>query len=86
MLVEVHQDQELSSSVGGGPFIGTQEAGDVVVLLEQRQAVDGALVDEVLPVGGAEDLDGHTALIQSSTEHDTVTTSTNQLPENRGSC
>lgn len=50
MLVELRQDQELCSSISCGPFISTQEAGNVVVLLDKWQAVDGTLVDEVLPV------------------------------------
>lgn len=81
MGVELHQDQELVLPVSCRPLVGTQEAGDVLVLLEQRQAVDGALVGEVLPVGRAEDFNGHEALLQRATEHGAVTASTNQLPE-----
>lgn len=50
MWVELHEDQELRASVGRRPLVRGQEAGDVVVLLQQRQAVDGALVDVILPV------------------------------------
>lgn len=81
MGVELHQDQELGLPVSCRPLVSAQEAGDVLVLLEQRQAVDGALVGEVLPVGRAEDFNGHEALLQRATEHGAVTASTNQLPE-----
>lgn len=49
--VEVHNDEELGTPVRCCPLVCAQEAGDVVVLLQQRQAVDGALVGIVLPVG-----------------------------------
>ena len=51
MWIEVHDDEELGSSVSCFPLIGTQEAGNVIVLLQEWQAVDGALVYIVLPVG-----------------------------------
>lgn len=82
--VVLHEDQELWLSVGRRPLVGGQEAGDVVVLLQQRQVVDGALVGEVLPVGRAEEFDGHAALIEAAAEHGAVTSSTNQLQERRG--
>ena len=78
--VVLHEDQELWPSVGRCPLICGQEAGDVVMLLQQRQAVDGALVGVVLPVGRAEEFDGHAALIETSAKHGAITTSTNQLP------
>lgn len=51
MRIEVHDNEELWASIGRRPLVGAQEARDVVVLLQQRQAVDGALVGVVLPVG-----------------------------------
>ena len=83
MWVVLHEDQELWLSVGCHPLVGSQEAGDVDMLLQQRQTVDGALVGEVLPVGRAEEFDGHTALIKAATKYCTITSSTNQLPERR---
>lgn len=49
--VEVHDNEELWPSVGGGPLLCAEEVGHVEVLLQQRQAVDGALIGEGLPIG-----------------------------------
>ena len=81
--IELHDDQELWLSVGCRPLIGSQEAADVVMLLQQREAVDRALVGKVLPVSRAEDFDGHAALVKTATKHYAVTPSTNQLSERR---
>lgn len=83
MWVELHQDKELRPAVSRRPLVGRQEAGDVVVLLQQRQAVDGALVGVVLPVGRAEEFDRHAAFVKTASEHCAITTSTNQLPGKR---
>ena len=80
MGVVLHEDQELWPSVSRRPLVGGQEACDVVVLLQQRHAVDGALVGVVLPVGRAEEFDGHAALVKTATKHGAVTTPANQLP------
>lgn len=50
LWVELHEDEEFGPPVGRRPLLGAQEAGEVGVL-QQRQAVDGALVAEVVPVG-----------------------------------
>ncbi len=84
MWVELHEDQELWSSVCCRPLVGGQEASNVVMLLQQRQTVDGALVGVVLPVGWAEEFDGHAALVKTATKHCAVTTPTNQLPGGQG--
>lgn len=83
MWVELHEDQELWSPIGRRPLVGGQEAGDVVVLLQQWQAVDGTLVGVVLPVGGAEEFDGYAALAETAAKHGAITTPTNQLPGGR---
>lgn len=83
MWVELHQDQELRPAVSRRPLVGRQEAGDVVVLLQQRQTVDGALVGVVLPVGRAEEFDRHAAFVKTASEHCAITTPTNQLPGKR---
>lgn len=75
--VVLHEDQELRCSL-----VGRQEAGDVVVL-QQRQAVDGALVAVVLLIGRAEHFDGDAALVEAAAVDCAVMTSTNQLPEMR---
>lgn len=78
--VEVHDDKELGPSVSGAPLLGAEEAGHVGVLLQQRQAVDGALVGEGLPIGRTEELDSDAAVAQEPAEHCAVAASTNQLP------
>lgn len=78
--VEVHDDEELRSSICGCPLLGTEEAGHIGVLLQQRQAVDGALVGVGLSIGRTEELDGDTAVTEEPAEHCAVAASTNQLP------
>lgn len=80
MRVVLHEDQELQPAVARCPLVGRQEAGDVVVLLQQRQAVDGALGGVVLPVGRAEEFDCHAVLVKTAAIHRAVMTPTNQLP------
>lgn len=76
--VVVHDQQVLGAALGAGALVGRHEAGDVVVL-EQRQPVDGALVEEVLPVGGGEHLDGHGPLVQGAAVDGAVAAPSDQL-------
>lgn len=83
MRVVLHEDQELWPAIACRPLVGCQETGHVVMLLQQRQAVDGALGGVVLPVGRSEEFNSYAALVKTATIHCAVTTSTNQLPERR---
>lgn len=83
MWVVLHEDQKLWSPIGCHLLVGGQVAGDVVMLLQQRQSVDGALVGEVWVVSRAENFNSNASLIQRATKHRSITTSTNQLPERR---
>lgn len=78
MWVVVHDQQVLGASLGACALIGGDKVADVVVL-QQRQAVDGALVQEVLPVGAGEHLDGHGPLVQRTTVDSAVAAPPDQL-------
>lgn len=51
MWVEVHDKEELKASIRCHPLNCAEETGDVVVLLQQWQTVDGSLIGVVLSVG-----------------------------------
>lgn len=76
--VVVHDQQVLGAALGARALVGGDEVADVVVL-QQRQAVDGALVEEVLPVGAGEHLDGHGPLVQRAAVDGAVAATANQL-------
>lgn len=78
MWVVVHDHQVLGAALGARALVGGDEVADVVVL-QQRQAVDGALVEEVLPVGAGEHLDGHGPLVQRAAVDGAVAAAPNQL-------
>lgn len=82
--VEVHDDEELGPSITCGPLLGAEEASHVSMLLQQRQAVDGALVGKGLPIGRSEELDGDAPVGQEPPEHSAVAASANQLPRHTG--
>lgn len=63
MGVVVHDEQVLGAPLLARPLVGGHEPGDVVVL-QQRQPIDGALVQEVLAVGRGEHLHGDGPLVQ----------------------
>lgn len=80
MWVVVHDQQVLGASFWTRPFVGGDEPGNVV-MLQQRQPVDGALIEEVLAVGCGEHFDGHGPLIQRATVDGAVSATPNQLKE-----
>lgn len=51
MRIEVHDNEELRASISRRPLVGAQEVCNVVVLLQQRQTVDGSFIGVVLSVG-----------------------------------
>jgi len=82
--VVVHDQQVLRAALGARALVGGDKVGDVVVL-QQRQPVDGALVVEVLPVGRGEHLHGHGPFVQRAAVHGAVSTAPDQLAgEGRG--
>lgn len=80
MWVVVHDQQVLGASLWARPLVRRHKAGDVVVL-QQRQAVDGALVEEVLTVGGGEHLHRHGPLIQRAAVDGAVSATPDQLKD-----
>lgn len=78
MWVVVHDQQVLGASLRARALIGGDKVADVVVL-QQRQAVDGALVEEVLPVGASEHLDSDGPLVQRAAVDGAVAAPPNQL-------
>lgn len=80
MWVVLHDQQVLGASLRARALVGGDEAGDVVVL-QQRQAVDGALVEEVLAVADGENLHGDRLLVQGAAVHGAVPSTSDQLQE-----
>ena len=82
MWVVVHDQQVFSPSFWARPLIGSNKSSDAVVL-QQRQTVDGAFVEEVLAIGCAEHLHGHGLLVQGAAVHGAIPAASNQLTEVR---
>lgn len=82
MWIVVQDQQVLCPPLRARPLIGRDEASNVIVL-QQRQAVDGALVDEVLPIGCGEHLHGDGALVQRAAVHGAVPAASDQLEGSR---
>lgn len=80
MGVVVHDQQVLRASLWARSLVGRHEPCDVIVL-QQRQAVDGALVEEVLPVGRGEHLYSDRPLIQRAAVNGSVSATPDQLKE-----
>lgn len=76
--VVVHHQQVLGAPFWARPLVSSNKAGDVVVL-EQRQPVDGTLVEEILPVGRSEDFHGYRPLIQRAAVDGAVSPTANEL-------
>ncbi len=83
MWVVIHDQQVLSASLWSRPLICGYEACDVVVL-QQRQPVDGAFVEEILAVGCSEHLHSHRPLIQRAAVDGAISATPNQLKEVMG--
>ena len=82
MGVVLHHQQVLHPPLRPQTLVGGGEAGDVFVL-QQGEPVDGALVEEVLPIGRGEHLDRHLTLVQRTAVHRAVAAAANQLREKR---
>lgn len=80
MWVVVHDQQVLSASLWACPLVGSHKPSDVV-MLQQRQSVDGAFIEEVLAVGSSEHLHSHGSLIQRATVDSAVSATPNQLKD-----
>ena len=80
MGVVVHDQQVFCASFRAGALVCGHKASDVVVL-QQRQPVDGAFVQEVLTVGRGEHLHGDRPLVQRATVHCAVPATANQLEQ-----
>lgn len=80
MGVVVHDQQVLGPPLWTRPLVCGDEPGDVVVL-QQRQPVNGALIEEVLPIGCSEHLHSHRPLIQGATVDGAISATPNQLKE-----
>lgn len=52
-------------------------------MLQERQAVDGALVDKVLPIGCCKHFNGDGPLVQRAAVHRAVSATSNQLKRER---
>lgn len=78
MWIVVQDQQIFCTSLWACPFIGSDEASDVIVL-QQRQAVDGALVDEVLTIGCGEHLHSDRPLVQGAAVHGAIPAASDQL-------
>lgn len=76
--VVVHHQQVLGAPLWARPLVSSNKAGDVVVL-KQRQPVDGTLVEEILPVGCSEHFNGYWPLIQRATVDGAVSPTANEL-------
>lgn len=85
MRAVVDDQQELCASLRACPLVGSNEVGYVVVL-QQRQPVDGAFIQEVLPVGCSEHLHSHRPLIQRATVHCAISATPYQLEEKNYFC
>lgn len=83
MWVILHDQQVLGAPLWARALVGGDEASDVVVL-QQRQAVDGALVEEVLAVADGENLHGDGLLFQGAAVHGAVPAASNQLRRGEG--
>lgn len=83
MWVVVHHQQVLGAPLQARPLVGGHEAGDVVVL-QQRQPIDGTLVEEVLPVGRIEDLHRHGPLVQGAAVDGAVAPAADELKAGMG--
>ena len=80
MWVVVHDQQILCASLRACPLVGGNKPGDVV-MLQQRQPVDGAFVEEVLAVGCGEHLHSHRPLVQRAAVDGAISATPNQLKE-----
>lgn len=80
MRVVVHDQQVLSASFWARPLVGGDKPGNVV-MLQQRQPVDGAFIEEVLAVGRGEHFHSHGPLIQRATVDGAISATPNQLKE-----
>lgn len=76
--VVIHDQQVLGAPLRARPLISSHKAGDVVVL-QQRQPVDRAFIEEVLAVVGGENLDGDRSLVEGAAIDGAVSTPANQL-------
>lgn len=82
MWVVVHDQQVLSAPLRACPLVGSHKPGDVV-MLQQRQPIDGAFIQEVLAVGCREHLHGHGPLVQRSAVDGAVSATPDQLKEEK---
>lgn len=80
MWVVVHDQQVLCASLRACPLVSSHKPGDVVVL-QQREPVNGAFIEEVLPVGRGEHLHSHGPLIQGAAVDGAVSAPPNQLKQ-----
>lgn len=80
MWVVVHDQQVFCSSFWTGPLISSNKSSNVIVF-QQWQTVDGALVEEVLAISCTKHLHGNRLLVQGAAVHGTVPATSNQLKD-----
>lgn len=80
MWVVVHDQQVLGASLWACPLVSGNKPADIVVF-QQWEPVDGAFVEEILPVGSSEHFHSHRPLVQRATVDCAVSATPNQLQD-----
>lgn len=80
MWVVVHDKQVLGASLWARPLVSSNKPANIVVF-QQWEPVDGAFIEEILPVGSSEHFHSHRPLVQRATVDGAVSATPNQLQD-----